>query len=635
MQLIQAWARQGLYGLPKAIGHCATPVCSDCQFGGARRKSHNTTSDTTSAPTLPGDFVATDQMMSPVGGLIPFCTGMRSMRSKRRYTCSTLFVDGATKYIHCCHQEAATGKETVQSKQNFEQFARAHDVHVHHYQCDNGIYQSKAFHQEVQDNNQSQSFTGIGAHWQNGLAERYIGVLTRKASIMLLHAMACWPGVITEEFWSYAYKLAAHQHNHLPSRKSPTTPFELFTMQDDTFRPTDYRVFRCPAYVLDPSLANGNPRGKWHNRCYVGVYVGVSIVHASNVAMIYNPATGLTTPAYHCLYDEDFTTVSNADPTAAQLENLDSIIQRLIQTHQWHHSDQYSDPDPSIRDHNHYADPAPPSGSTMKHVYPDAYTAFYSEAHALRTKAANLKREVHLKRKHLQSIRHRSRHKDPALYYEGATKPPDAKRRRTTSQLNDLVDSVDPKSTGAYLASVPALHDQVEHLASLNENSSSSPTNLSPHTALDILARMGYKLPPGTVLERTDSYSASDVALFSHIGSTLSALDRPSSPTGTIEEFMTSHCLDSIYFAAQECCPVDDSTNFDDWMACRAITPHNKNNNPGVLTQSQMLRAKDSAEFVRHQRNEIDSLQGAHVFAYKRQSTLLEGASILNSIWSY
>jgi hypothetical protein len=190
MQLIQAWFRQGLYGLPKAIGHCATPVCSDCQFGVARRKSHNKTSDTISAPTLPGNFVATNQMMSPVGGLIPFCTGMRS---KRRSTCSTLFVDGATKYIHFCHQEAATGKETVQSNRNFEQFARAHDVHVHHYRCDNGIYQSKAFQHEVQENHQRQSFTGIGAHWQNGLAERYIGVLTRKAHIMLLHAMACWP----------------------------------------------------------------------------------------------------------------------------------------------------------------------------------------------------------------------------------------------------------------------------------------------------------------------------------------------------------------------------------------------------------------------------------------------------------
>jgi hypothetical protein len=61
-----------------------------------------------------------------------------------------------------CHQihpllspRSSNWKETVQSKRNFEQSACAHDVHVHHYQCDNGIYQSKAFQQEIQDNHQS------------------------------------------------------------------------------------------------------------------------------------------------------------------------------------------------------------------------------------------------------------------------------------------------------------------------------------------------------------------------------------------------------------------------------------------------------------------------------------------------
>jgi hypothetical protein len=192
---------------------------------------------------------------------------------------------------------------------------------------------------------------------------------------MLLHAMARWPAVITEAFWSFAYKLAVHQHNHLPSRKSPITLFELFTMQDDAFCPTDYQVFGCPAYVLDPSLADGNPRGKWKNRCYVGVYVVISIVHASNVAMIYNPATGLTSPAYHCLFDTDFTTVSNADPTAAQIENLDGVIQSIIHTHQWHHSDQYSERNPALQNPSQYVDKVLSFHPIVKQVYPDMYMA--------------------------------------------------------------------------------------------------------------------------------------------------------------------------------------------------------------------------------------------------------------------
>jgi transposase InsO family protein len=143
-------------------------------------------------------------------------------------------VDGETKYIHCCHQETGTGKETVQSKRNTEQFACSHNVHFHHYRCDNSIYQSKKFRQEIIDNKQSQLFTGISTCWQNGLAERYISALTCKARIMLLHAMAHLPAVITKAFWSYVYKLAAHQHNHLPSRKSSTTPNELFTMEESS-----------------------------------------------------------------------------------------------------------------------------------------------------------------------------------------------------------------------------------------------------------------------------------------------------------------------------------------------------------------------------------------------------------------
>jgi hypothetical protein len=48
-----------------------------------------------------------------------------------------------------------------------------------------------------------------------------------------------------------------------------------------------------------------------------------------------------------------------------------------------------------------------------------------------------------------------------------------------------------------------------------------------------------------------------------------------------------------------------------------------------------MLCAKDSKEFILHQREEIDGLQDVHVFAHKKRSTLPKGASILNSIWSY
>ena len=44
----------------------------------------------------------------------------------------------------------------------------------------------------------------------------------------------------------------------------------------------------------------------------------------TNVALAHK--TVLTSPAFHCIYDEDFTTASNADPTAATLDDLDGVI---------------------------------------------------------------------------------------------------------------------------------------------------------------------------------------------------------------------------------------------------------------------------------------------------------------------
>ena len=41
------WARNGNYGLPTAIGRCKVPTCSDCLYGGTKRKSHNTTTGDT------------------------------------------------------------------------------------------------------------------------------------------------------------------------------------------------------------------------------------------------------------------------------------------------------------------------------------------------------------------------------------------------------------------------------------------------------------------------------------------------------------------------------------------------------------------------------------------------------------
>jgi hypothetical protein len=54
---------------------------------------------------------------------------------------------------------------------------------------------------------------------------------------------------------------------------------------------------------------------KWKPRARMGIYVGRSPTHASNVALILNPRTGHVSPQFHIVFDDDFTTVQYLQTT--------------------------------------------------------------------------------------------------------------------------------------------------------------------------------------------------------------------------------------------------------------------------------------------------------------------------------
>ena len=68
--------------------------------------------------------------------------------------------------------------------------------------------------------------------------------------------------------------------------------------------------FGCPVYVLDNNLQSGKSLPKWKPRARVGIYLGQSREHASNVSYVLNPSTDHISPQYHVIYDDDFATVS-------------------------------------------------------------------------------------------------------------------------------------------------------------------------------------------------------------------------------------------------------------------------------------------------------------------------------------
>jgi len=71
-----------------------------------------------------------------------------------------------------------------------------------------------------------------------------------------------------------------------------------------------YHTFGCPVYILDSRLQT-NPKGvpKWEPRSRLGIYVGHSPSHAGSVSLVLNPKTGLVSPQFHVVFDDNFTTV--------------------------------------------------------------------------------------------------------------------------------------------------------------------------------------------------------------------------------------------------------------------------------------------------------------------------------------
>ena len=114
--------------------------------------------------------------------------------------------------------------------------------------------------------------------------------------------------------WPLALLSAADRLNHLHIDRDGQTPEIKFSGAiGNTTRLKDFHTFGCPCYILDARLQSAGGPGppKWDPRSRLGIYVGHSPYHAGSVALVLNPKTGLISPQFHVVFDDDFSTVPN------------------------------------------------------------------------------------------------------------------------------------------------------------------------------------------------------------------------------------------------------------------------------------------------------------------------------------
>ncbi len=208
------------------------PMCNDCYCANASRTPQRgkiTKDDENKlerkSNLKPGDVESIDQLESSVPGFIGQQTGILT---RQRIVGSSVYVDHASNLSYIYHHTALTSETTVKGKEAFEAYAKAHGVTIKHYHADNGRFKDNAFLKSIHENHQTISFSGVGAHHQNGIAEKRIGDLQRRATTLLINAQRRWPDAINSHLWTYAIRAENDGRNNAPTKSNDECSISRF-----------------------------------------------------------------------------------------------------------------------------------------------------------------------------------------------------------------------------------------------------------------------------------------------------------------------------------------------------------------------------------------------------------------------
>ncbi len=85
-------------------------------------------------------------------------------------------------------------------------------------------------------------------------------------------------------------------------------------------------VFGCLVYVLDAALPDVHKIPKWAMWACLGIFLGFSILHLSQVPIVMNVDTGKISPQFHVIFDDKFETVVSMNSEESIGEQWKSIF---------------------------------------------------------------------------------------------------------------------------------------------------------------------------------------------------------------------------------------------------------------------------------------------------------------------
>jgi hypothetical protein len=176
---------------------CPKPKCGACCLSKTGRSSDQitivvNTSDRNliDGALSPGNVVHLEQYMPVLPGCLPHTFGKENPKS--RLTDGTILVDEKMGFIHHHHQVSLSDGEILKGNNTFEKGAAQLGVKIRTFKSDNAHFSPVEFRNDIANKGQDITFSGVGAHRQNGVAECAVKTITSSARTMMLHAILQW-----------------------------------------------------------------------------------------------------------------------------------------------------------------------------------------------------------------------------------------------------------------------------------------------------------------------------------------------------------------------------------------------------------------------------------------------------------